>query len=110
MFSLLYLSSMLRFCDGSAGPALHLRECCVIANFLPWHSPNLSPGPVPPPSPPPSWFSHTGINLLLSLGPLPVYYLLAVHFQILTIDFYTYNDHFIIPLPPDGCVPETASV
>lgn len=47
---------------------------------------------------------------LTSLDSPLVYYLLAVHFQILSIDFHPHNDHLIIPLPPDGCVPETACV
>ena len=46
----------------------------------------------------------------LSLVSSWFYYLLAVHFQILSIDFHPHNDHLIIPLSPDGCVPEAACV
>ena len=46
----------------------------------------------------------------LSLLPPGFCYLLAVHFQILSIDLHPYNDHLIIPLPPDGSIPEAARV
>lgn len=37
-------------------------------------------------------------------------YLLAVHLQILPVDLHPHNDHLVVPLPPDGCVPEAARV
>lgn len=46
----------------------------------------------------------------LSLVSARFHYLLAVHFQILSIDLHPHNDHLVIPLPPDGCVPEAARV
>lgn len=76
----------------------------MISKLLTWSSPDRSLSSQP-------FDSYVvGLSPFLSLETPSVFYLLAVHFQILTIDLHAYNDYFIIPLPPDGCVPETARV
>lgn len=54
--------------------------------------------------------SHGAASPLTRPGSPWFHYLLAVHSQILSIDFHPHNDYLIIPLPTDGCVPEAARV
>ena len=92
-----------------SGPAVTIRLLAV---------PRSAPSPPPGPAPlrhPPSLITQGPASgsvppPCLSLLPPGFCYLLAVHFQILSIDLHPDNDHLIIPLPPDGSVPEAARV
>lgn len=98
----------------SLAPNLRSRHVTIKLLAVLGSAPNPPAGPAPQPHPPSLITRGLASRDVASPLPLPAsprfYYLLAVHFQILSIDLHPHNDHLVIPFPPDGCVPEAAHV